>query len=201
MGMYKKQLFGYNQSAVEQQQKQTETLLKERDVQLFDQQAQVQKQQEEIVLLEAKIAKQQIENEELTKKVEKLSHEVANYDNIEQTLSTALVVAQEAAQNLRVMAAKEAQLIVQQAQEQAKAETQAALKQVETIQLQAEQLKRESHVFKTRIRMLLEAQLELNADEVWNQIFEPIQHEANTSIEGEQVNQAQSCSELGMVEA
>ncbi len=201
MGMYKKQLFGYNQSAVEQQQKQTETLLKERDIQLFDQQAQVQKQQEEIVLLEAKIAKQQIENEELTKKVEKLSHEVANYDNIEQTLSTALVVAQEAAQNLRVMAAKEAQLIVQQAQEQAKAETQAALKQVETIQLQAEQLKRESHVFKTRIRMLLEAQLELNADEVWNQIFEPIQHEANTSIEGEQVNQAQSCSELGMVEA
>lgn len=201
MGMYKKQLFGYNQSAVEQQQKQTETLLKERDIQLLDQQAQVQKQQEEIVLLEAKIAKQQIENEELTKKVEKLSHEVANYDNIEQTLSTALVVAQEAAQNLRVMAAKEAQLIVQQAQEQAKAETQAALKQVETIQLQAEQLKRESHVFKTRIRMLLEAQLELNADEVWNQIFEPIQHEANTSIEGEQVNQAQSCSELGMVEA
>lgn len=194
METYKKQLFGYNKSAVDHQQQ-------KKVAQLQEQQAQIATQQQQLVALQTELDQVKTENEELSKKVEKLSHELANYDNIEQTLSTALVVAQEAAQNLRVMAAKEAQLIVQEAQEQAKKEVQQAQQDVQTIQHQRDQLAKELHVFKTRIRMLLEAQLELNADDVWQQIFEPLQNKQEQSIDRDQVNQEESLSELGTVEA
>lgn len=192
METYKKQLFGYQREAVEASAKKAEVALQEKLEIIANQQQQMNTLNTEVETLTH-------QNEELAKKVEKLSHELANYDNIEQTLSTALVVAQEAAQNLRVMAAKEAQLIVAQAHETAKQETSTALAHVQTIQMQEEQLKRELQVFKTRIKMLLEAQLELNADEVWGQIFET--GHTKISNDGTQVNQDQSESELGTVEA
>ncbi|MGL4953783.1 MAG: DivIVA domain-containing protein [Culicoidibacterales bacterium] len=183
MGTYKKQLFGgYQPASVEVQRQKNQE-------QLQASEQQIAMQQTQIIQLQTDYRELEKQNEELTKKVEKLSQELVNYDNIEQTLSTALVVAQEAAQNLRVMAAKEAQLIVKEAQEQAKQEVNEARQMVQTIQMQEEQLKRESQVFKTRIRMLLEAQLELNAEEIWQQIFESRQENSQISVDGDQVNQ------------
>lgn len=194
METYKKQLFGYSKTAVEEQQKKTEQQIKE-----YEQQ--ITQQQQHILQLQSEVTTAQQQHEELTKKNEKLSQEVANYDNIEQTLSTALIVAQEAAQNLRVMAAKEAQLIVQEAQEKARQEVNEARQMVQTIQMQEEQLKHELQVFKTRIRMLLEAQLELNAEAVWQQIFEPVTKQTQPSVDGELVNPEELTSDLGTVEA
>ncbi|MGL4972155.1 MAG: DivIVA domain-containing protein [Culicoidibacterales bacterium] len=183
METYKKQLFGgYQPASVEAERQKTQEQLKAYEQQITMQQAQ-------IVQLQTSCHELEKQNEELTKKAEKLSQELVNYDNIEQTLSTALVVAQEAAQNLRVMAAKEAQLIVKEAQEQAKQEVNEARQMVQTIQMQEEQLKREAQVFKTRIRMLLEAQLELNAEAIWQQIFEPTQGDSQISVDGDQVDQ------------
>ena len=103
----------------------------------------------------------QKENAELRGEVEELRARVEQYKQLENTLHNALIVAQDAAEEVRQNARKEAQLIVREAEEEGARTIKAGELRVREAEEQLARLFRESQAFRARWRSQLEAQLEL----------------------------------------
>jgi len=101
------------------------------------------------------------ENARLKEEAEELRSTVKHYRSLEETLNSALVVAQETAEDVRRNAKKQADLIVEEAQAKAKETIKRAERDVERIARQHEELKRQMSVLRTRIREMVRAHLDL----------------------------------------
>jgi len=110
------------------------------------------------------------ENKELQAKVAELEEKLGHFSNIEETLSKALIVAQDAADELKNNSKKEAQLIIKEAEKNADRIINEALAKSRAIALEMEELKKQATIYRTRFRALLEAQIEMLKDDNWDML-------------------------------
>lgn len=112
------------------------------------------------------------EKKELETKLKTSSEKVGHFTSIEETLHKSIVVAQEAAEEVRRNSQKEAKLIVKEAEKNADRIVNEALTKARRIALEIEDLKKQSKVFRNRFKMLVEAQLDLINTDDWNHLME-----------------------------
>lgn len=108
------------------------------------------------------------ENKELQNQVQATQERLDHFSNIEETLSKTIIVAQEAADEVKGNSKKEAQLIIREAEKNADRIINEALVKSGKIALEIEELKKQAAIYRTRFRTLLEAQLELLKADSWD---------------------------------
>jgi len=112
------------------------------------------------------------EKKELQTEVAELTKELGHYSNIEETLNKSILVAQEAAEEVKASANKEAELIVQEAEKNANRLINESLEEARQVRIEMETIKKQAVVFRTRLKMLIEAQLDLVNKDEWNQFLD-----------------------------
>lgn len=112
------------------------------------------------------------EKKELDARLIELDERIGHYNNIEETLNKSIVVAQEAAEEVKRNAQKEAKLIIKEAEKNADRIINESLSKARKIALEIEELKKQSKVFRTRFKMLIEAQLDLLNNDDWDHLLE-----------------------------
>ncbi|WP_027726119.1 DivIVA domain-containing protein [Tuberibacillus calidus] len=115
------------------------------------------------------------EKKQLEENVRKLEERLSHFSSIEETLNKSILVAQETAEEVKQNATKEARLIIKEAEKNADRIINEALAKSRKITLEIEELKKEAKVYRTRFRMLIEAQLELLKSDDWDKLSESIE--------------------------
>ncbi|MFX3674176.1 MAG: DivIVA domain-containing protein [Paenisporosarcina sp.] len=118
------------------------------------------------------------DKKELEDKLKSSSERVGHFNTIESTLQKSIVIAQEAAEEVRRNSQKEAKLIVREAEKNADRIVNEALSKARRIALEIEELKKQSKVFRNRFKMLVEAQLDLINTDDWDHLM---QYQVDTS--------------------
>lgn len=111
------------------------------------------------------------EKKNLEEKVAQLEEKLGHFTNIEETLNKSILVAQETAEEVRGNATKESKLIIKEAEKNADRIINEALSKSRRISMDVEELKKQAKVFRTRLKMLVEAQLEMVETEDWEELF------------------------------
>lgn len=112
------------------------------------------------------------ENKELDAKVAQLTERLGHFTNIEETLNKSILVAQETAEEVKGNAAKESKLIIKEAEKNADRIINEALSKSRRISMEVEELKKQAKVFRTRLKMLVEAQLDLIDNDDWEKVLD-----------------------------
>ncbi|WP_019152858.1 DivIVA domain-containing protein [Robertmurraya massiliosenegalensis] len=112
------------------------------------------------------------EKKELEEKLNDQKTRLGHFSNIEETLNKSIVVAQEAAEEVKRNAQKEAKLIIKEAEKNADRIVNESLSKARKIALEIEDLKKQSKVFRTRFKMLIEAQLDLLNNDDWDHLLQ-----------------------------
>lgn len=112
------------------------------------------------------------EKKELEEKLNDLTERIGHFNNIESTLNKSIVVAQEAAEEVKRNAQKEAKLIIKEAEKNADRIVNESLSKARKIALEIEDLKKQSKVFRTRFKMLIEAQLDMLNTDDWDHLMQ-----------------------------
>lgn len=100
------------------------------------------------------------ENMEFKDKIALLHEQLERYENLEKTLNNTLLVAQSTAEEVGSNAQKKAELIIKEAEAQARRIIEDANKEVVQVHREYDGVKKQMHIFKTRFRTLLQAELE-----------------------------------------
>ncbi|PXW92598.1 cell division initiation protein [Streptohalobacillus salinus] len=111
------------------------------------------------------------EKKELKRDVETLDEKLKHFNNIEETLNKSILIAQQTAEEVKGNANKESKLIVREAEKNADRIINEALEKARKIEIEVEELKKQGKVFRTRLKMLIEAQLELVQTDDWDQLL------------------------------
>ena len=112
------------------------------------------------------------EKKELEEKVKAMTDQMSHYSTLEDTLQKSIVVAQEAADEVRRNSQKEAKLIVKEAEKNADRIINDALSKARKVTIEIDELKKQSKVFRNRFKMLVEAQLDLLNTDDWDHLLE-----------------------------
>src|SRR5690606_17221463 len=112
------------------------------------------------------------EKKELKEKIEQMNEKLSHFTNIETTLNKSILIAQETAEELKGNATKESKLIIKEAEKNADRIINEALSKSRKISMEVEELKKQAKVFRTRLKMLVEAQLELIGSDDWDEVFD-----------------------------
>ncbi|HWR41308.1 MAG TPA: DivIVA domain-containing protein [Patescibacteria group bacterium] len=107
------------------------------------------------------------ENIELRETVERLNSKLEHYQHMENTLHTTLVIAQETAEEVKLNAKRETELLHKETEIRAQRMLEDATAKVRNMAAEYEEIQKQAQVFRTRMRTLLQAQLSMldNADE------------------------------------
>lgn len=132
------------------------------------------------------------QKKETDSKLELAEEKLANYDQMHDSLNKSILVAQEAADRLKLNAEKEADMIAKEATSEAanlkhEAENNAdellkdAVTKARKIELETEELRKQSRIFRQRLQLMIESQLELVKKDEWDDILQaPSLEEAET---------------------
>jgi cell division initiation protein len=112
------------------------------------------------------------ENKTLKSNLKQSEEQISHFNSIEQTLQKSILIAQEAAEDVRRNSMKESKLIVREAEKNADRIVNEALSRARRISVEIEDLKKQSKVFRTRFKMLIEAQLDLIQSDDWDVLLE-----------------------------
>ena len=112
------------------------------------------------------------EKKELQQKVNELDERLNHFTNIEETLNKSILVAQETAEELKGSASKESKLIIKEAEKNADRIVNEALSKARQVSIEVEELKKQAKVFRTRLKMLVEAQLEMINTDDWDNLLD-----------------------------
>lgn len=99
------------------------------------------------------------ENIELKDKVNMLADQIRQYNTLEETLKSTLIVAQTTADEVTTSARKKAELIIEDAEANGREIKYRAKEDVRKIKDEYEGLKKEIYIFKSRYRSFIQAQL------------------------------------------
>lgn len=110
------------------------------------------------------------ENKTLQDKSVQLEERLSHFQNIEESLSKSIIVAQETAEEVKANARKEASLIVKEAEKNADRIINEALLKARQATMQLDELNKQAQVFRGRFRSLLQAQLEMLDDNSWDHL-------------------------------
>ncbi|WP_458413967.1 DivIVA domain-containing protein [Schinkia sp. CFF1] len=123
------------------------------------------------------------EKKDLEERVKDLTERLTHFSNIEETLNKSIIVAQEAAEEVRRNAQTEAKLIVKEAEKNADRIINEALTKSRKIAIEIDELKKQSKVFRNRFRMLIKAQLEMVESDDWEHLMQYNEDESNEIVE------------------
>ncbi|MEK3935174.1 DivIVA domain-containing protein [Sporosarcina sp. FSL W7-1349] len=112
------------------------------------------------------------ENRQLKEKLKQSQEQISHFNSIEETLQKSILIAQEAAEDVRRNSMKESKLIVKEAEKNADRIINEALSRARKISVEVEDLKKQSKVFRNRFKMLIEAQLDLIKADDWDRLLE-----------------------------
>ncbi|NQD68251.1 DivIVA domain-containing protein [Bacillus haikouensis] len=112
------------------------------------------------------------EKKETEERLNSLNERLGHFTTIEETLNKSIVIAQEAGEEVKRNATKEAKLIIKEAEKNADRIVNESLSKARKIAIEIEELKKQSKVFRTRFKMLIEAQLDLLGTDDWDQLME-----------------------------
>lgn len=113
------------------------------------------------------------EKKELEETVANLEEKISYFKNIEETLNKSILIAQETGEEVKRTATKEARLIVKEAEKNADRIINESLSKSRKISMEIDELKKQSSVYRTRFRMLIEAQLEMLKNDDWDSLNAP----------------------------
>ncbi|HYF95795.1 MAG TPA: DivIVA domain-containing protein [Symbiobacteriaceae bacterium] len=100
------------------------------------------------------------ENDRLKTQIEDLNMKLDQYRSLEETINKTLVVAQEAAEEVKANAKKNADLIIQEARLQAERIIETGQVKARRIMEENADLARAAHTLRTQVKSMLQAQLE-----------------------------------------
>lgn len=112
------------------------------------------------------------EKKDLEEKVSGLNERLGHFTNIEETLNRSILVAQETAEEVTGNATKESKLIIKEAEKNADRIINESLSKSRRISMEVEELKKQAKVFRTRLKMLVEAQLDMINTDDWDDLFD-----------------------------
>ena len=112
------------------------------------------------------------EKKELEDRIKTMTEQMGHYNALEETLQKSIVIAQEAAEEVRRNSQKEAKLIVKEAEKNADRIINEALAKARKVTIEIDELKKQSKVFRNRFKMLVEAQLDLLNTDDWDNLLE-----------------------------
>lgn len=101
------------------------------------------------------------DNIDLKETAGQLKTQIQHFQNLENTLHNTLVVAQETAEDVKLNAKKEAELLRKEAEVQAQRLLDEASAQVQRLQGEYDELRNQWQLYRSRLRLLAQAQLEL----------------------------------------
>ncbi|SIT00493.1 DivIVA domain-containing protein [Alicyclobacillus vulcanalis] len=107
------------------------------------------------------------QNKQLEEEIERLNEKLAHYQNLEESLSKSILVAQETAEELKANAKKEAQLIIREAEKNADRIISEALNKARKVALEVEEMQKQAAIFRARFRSLIQSQLEMMESGEW----------------------------------
>lgn len=99
------------------------------------------------------------ENIELKDKIGMLTDQIRQYNNLEETLKSTLVLAQSTADDVTGSARKKAELIIEDADIRSQGLIRDAMEEVKNINVEYDSLKKEMFLFKTKYKSFIQAQL------------------------------------------
>jgi len=105
------------------------------------------------------------ERQELRLRAEEAEQRLTRFQELEEHLQKALVVAQQTADEVRHSAQREAELITREAQQRAETTMEEARAQLRLLERDLLERRRELDVWKAKVRSMLESELALLADE------------------------------------
>lgn len=112
------------------------------------------------------------ERDELIEKTQDLETKLGHFTNIESTLNNSILVAQETAEEVQSNAKQEAKLIIKEAEKNADRIINEALSKSRSTYIEIEDLKKQAKVFRTRLKTLIEAQLDMVSSDDWDDFNE-----------------------------
>ncbi|HDH6182918.1 TPA: DivIVA domain-containing protein [Staphylococcus aureus LTCF-17-67] len=130
--------------------------------------------------LSTEIERLKEDKKQLEKVIEERDTNIKSYQDVHQSVSDALIQAQKAGEETKQAAEKQAKAIIAKAEAQANQMVGDAVEKARRLAFQTEDMKRQSKVFRSRFRMLVEAQLDLLKNEDWDYLL-------NYDLDAEQV--------------
>lgn len=124
------------------------------------------------------------QKKETEKKLSFSEEKLKNYDEMHDSLNKSIIVAQDAADRLKENAVREADMIKKEAESHATevrkdAENHAdqllkeAVEKARKIEDETEDLRKQSRIFRQRLQLMIESQLELVKKEEWDDLLQP----------------------------
>jgi len=101
------------------------------------------------------------ENLEIKEAVERLNSKLEHYQHMENTLHSTLVIAQETAEEVKLNAKKETELLIKEAELRAQKLVEEAISKVRKMTSEYEEMQKQAQIYRTRLRTMLQAQLEM----------------------------------------
>ena len=130
--------------------------------------------------LSTEIERLKEDKKQLEKVVEDRDTNIKSYKDVHQSVSDALIQAQKVGEETKLAANKDAEATLAKAQVQADKIVNDAIEKARRLSFQTEDMKRQSKVFRSRFRMLVEAQLDLLKNDDWDYLL-------NYDLDAEQV--------------
>lgn len=121
--------------------------------------------------LSTEIERLKEDKRQLEQVIEDKETNIQSYKDVHQSVSDALVQAQHAGEETKAAATKDAEATVAKAQAQANQIVNDAIEKSRRLSFQTEDMKRQSKIFRSRFRMLVEAQLDLLKSEDWDYLL------------------------------
>jgi cell division initiation protein len=121
--------------------------------------------------LSTEIERLKEDKKQLEQVIEDKETNIQSYKDVHQSVSDALVQAQQAGEETKTAATKDAEATVAKAQAQANQIVNDAIEKSRRLSFQTEDMKRQSKIFRSRFRMLVEAQLDLLKSEDWDYLL------------------------------
>ena len=116
------------------------------------------------------------DNKDLEKRVKFNEEKVEYFNSIQETLNKSILVAQEAADRLRENARKDAEIIVFEAEKAAQAMLREAAEKATEINRETDLIKKETRIFRQRLQILTQTQLEMIKNEEWDIVLNTPTH-------------------------
>ena len=130
--------------------------------------------------LSSEIERLKEDKKQLEKVIEERDTNIKSYQDVHQSVTDALVQAQKAGEETKLAANKDAEATIAKVQAQADQIVNDAVEKARRLAFQTEDMKRQSKVFRSRFRMLVEAQLDLLKNDDWDYLL-------NYDLDAEQV--------------
>ena len=118
------------------------------------------------------------DNRELAARVKELEEKLAYFDEMKESLSQSVILAQETAEKVKASAADEsanfnATHLVEEAKSKASEILRDAIDEAKRVAIETEELKRQSRVFHQRLLAAVEGQLSLASAPEWGELLQP----------------------------